>query len=338
MKRVGDANENGKLKIQKTDDSKELLAPSKEEIEEMMKELSTEMEKKVSQLEAKISSYTTISTRLGKNQVIKLNIGGSIFTTSLPTLTSVKDTFFTGYFNDHFNPTPEEDGAFFIDRPSKHFELILNYLRGIDVTQWILLLDECDLCDFIEEVVYYQITPLYDMLPRTGMHLLQTKYNITCASLIVYSNAFDMDYCSSRLVVSQFGKRVKKQGRNNWNSCVLGEEGNRFKVKLITLKDGGLMIGFAPRTINLKRSNTDIGYYLNIYIGTLHSKTNECSPYTNTKIVQGSVVEGRLDNGNISFHVNGEDMGIAFSNVPLEPKLYPAFDVCMKGTEFEFVE
>ncbi|EFC36059.1 predicted protein [Naegleria gruberi] len=130
-------------------------------------------------LEKKLSITTTIETKLGKNQKVKLDIGGKIFVTTLSTLTSVKDTFFTGYFNDHFNPTVEDDdNSFFIDRPNEQFHLILNYLRGIDIKCKIASLNECDLNDFIEEIVYYQLTPIYEILPSNGIDILRTKYSI----------------------------------------------------------------------------------------------------------------------------------------------------------------
>ena len=59
-----------------------------------------------------------------------LNVGGVRFETSLPTLTSVRDTYigsmFSGCFPLSADPT---DGAYFIDRSGAHFEHILNYLR-----------------------------------------------------------------------------------------------------------------------------------------------------------------------------------------------------------------
>ena len=159
-------------------DEEHLLRQVEEQRKQMVKDLE-EREERISLIERKVASSTSVASKLGKNQMIKLNVGGKIFATNLSTITSVKETFFTGYFNDHFDPKPEEeDNAFFIDRPFEQFQLILNYLRGIDIKQKIKTLNESDLIDFIEEVVYYQITPIYDLLPQSGIRILRTKFGI----------------------------------------------------------------------------------------------------------------------------------------------------------------
>jgi vacuolar-type H+-ATPase subunit I/STV1 len=59
-----------------------------------------------------------------------LNVGGIRFETSLPTLTSVRDTYIGSMFSGCFPLAPDPtDGAYFIDRSGAHFEHILNYLR-----------------------------------------------------------------------------------------------------------------------------------------------------------------------------------------------------------------
>ena len=60
---------------------------------------------------------------------IKLDVGGHKFTTSLPTLTSVTDTYLAALFSGRYPLAPDEDGAYFIDRSGAHFGHILNYLR-----------------------------------------------------------------------------------------------------------------------------------------------------------------------------------------------------------------
>jgi hypothetical protein len=59
---------------------------------------------------------------------VVLEVGGKRFAASKSTLLSAKDTFFTAMLcSDHWKPN--EDGAYFIDRNSKHFGRILDYLR-----------------------------------------------------------------------------------------------------------------------------------------------------------------------------------------------------------------
>ena len=59
-----------------------------------------------------------------------LNVGGVRFETSLPTLTSVPDTYLEVFFSGRHPLAPDPtDGSFFIDRSGAHFEHIINYLR-----------------------------------------------------------------------------------------------------------------------------------------------------------------------------------------------------------------
>jgi len=62
---------------------------------------------------------------------IKLDVGGHSFTTSLPTLTSVPDTYLAALFSGRHPLAPDVEGAFafFIDRNGDHFRHILSYMR-----------------------------------------------------------------------------------------------------------------------------------------------------------------------------------------------------------------
>ncbi|KAL9656400.1 hypothetical protein ABK040_005166 [Willaertia magna] len=104
--------------------------------------------------------------------IIKLNIGGAIFTTLLSTLISEKDTFFEKFFGDHFSKEMV-DGCYLIDRDAKYFDLILNHMRGKDISRKLEELKESDLFDFVEEVVFYQITSLMPKLPKKGIKMLK---------------------------------------------------------------------------------------------------------------------------------------------------------------------
>jgi hypothetical protein len=64
-----------------------------------------------------------------QTSIIKLDVGGHTFTTSLPTLTSVHDTYLAALFSGRHPVAPNADGAIFIDRNGDHFRHILSYLR-----------------------------------------------------------------------------------------------------------------------------------------------------------------------------------------------------------------
>ncbi|EFC46359.1 predicted protein [Naegleria gruberi] len=305
-------------------------------------ELLKEEERRIRQLFSELSGRPSLDN---DQQVVNLNIGGKIFTTSLATLKSVNDTFFTGYFNNHFDPiivplsnnNSLYDIAYFIDRPSEHFQLVLNYLRGIDIKQKIENLSNNDLDNFIEEVVFYQITPIFDILPRRGIKLLKSKYD--GIDYLDYVQ-FDKEYCSSKIQLDS-PTIARKLGKScNFDSCVLAMQTptNSFKVKLIcSCQDA--MIGFAPKSLDLDHSFSKCGYYLYCANGNLYSQRRDGRDvYVNSRIIDGSIIECELKDGNISFIVNGTNYGIAFKDIPHAPILCPAFCLCDGGSTIELLD
>ncbi|CAL2033869.1 unnamed protein product [Caenorhabditis brenneri] len=65
--------------------------------------------------------------------MMKLNIGGTVFQTTKSTLTKF-DGFFKAMLETDIPLERDEHGAIFIDRSPKHFELILNYMRDGSVS------------------------------------------------------------------------------------------------------------------------------------------------------------------------------------------------------------
>ena len=63
---------------------------------------------------------------------IKLNVGGHRFETSLQTLTSVPDTYFSSFFSGRFELKPNQDNEYYIDRDGRLFNHVLNFLRDKD--------------------------------------------------------------------------------------------------------------------------------------------------------------------------------------------------------------
>ena len=61
--------------------------------------------------------------------IVKLNVGGKRFTTSLQTLTRDPNSMLAAMFSGRHEVQTTEDGSFFIDRDGTYFRFILNYLR-----------------------------------------------------------------------------------------------------------------------------------------------------------------------------------------------------------------
>ncbi len=74
---------------------------------------------------------TTVPIVSGKQEtIIRLNIGGIKFATTLGTICKFPDSMLAAMFGGSFGPPlVDEEGYFFIDRDGSHFRFILNFLR-----------------------------------------------------------------------------------------------------------------------------------------------------------------------------------------------------------------
>ena len=63
------------------------------------------------------------------SRVVKLNVGGIPFTTTVKTLRKDPNSMLAALFSGTLEIKPSEDGSFFIDRDGTYFRHILNYLR-----------------------------------------------------------------------------------------------------------------------------------------------------------------------------------------------------------------
>jgi hypothetical protein len=93
------------------------------------------------------------------DQIIHLNVGGQLFSTSKTTLTWIRDTFFTSLLSGRIATVEDDRGAKFIDRDPELFRHILNYLRTKQID-----LNGVSLPLLRHEAQFYGITPLVKRL------------------------------------------------------------------------------------------------------------------------------------------------------------------------------
>ena len=98
--------------------------------------------------------------------VVKLNVGGHYFTTSLQTLTKDPNSMLGTMFSGKYETRAVEDSAVFIDRDGTHFRFILNFLRTGKLT---LPEGATALAEFKEEADFYQILGILDELDDTKL-------------------------------------------------------------------------------------------------------------------------------------------------------------------------
>jgi len=104
--------------------------------------------------------------KLKKKRIVKLNIGGTIFTTSLSTLTS-QETFFSAMLSGSFDIVEDENGAYFIDRDPRNFHLILNYLRGQEI--FFDDLSPMQIKELASDCQFYQVEGLLCLMQEKGL-------------------------------------------------------------------------------------------------------------------------------------------------------------------------
>ncbi|KAJ1411616.1 BTB/POZ protein, partial [Ochromonadaceae sp. CCMP2298] len=102
--------------------------------------------------------------------VVKLDVGGVRYTTTLTTLRRFPDSMIGCMFSGRHALSKGEDGYFFIDRDGRHFYHILNFLRapegytdGLEGREKEELRRECE---------YYGIDQLMFAIPYTEKELL----------------------------------------------------------------------------------------------------------------------------------------------------------------------
>lgn len=94
-------------------------------------------------------------------EIVKVNVGGSVFVTSRATLTKCPDSMLAALFSGRYKLVKLDD-AIFIDRDPQHFKTILNWLR--DNNPAVLPDAQHDRQGLLAEAQYYCLSPLVSIL------------------------------------------------------------------------------------------------------------------------------------------------------------------------------
>jgi hypothetical protein len=130
-------------------------------------EMSTDLENKLANASNEEKEWKDIKAKLATTSIkgkIILDVGGEKFTTSVETLTRVKDTFFTALFSKQVELERDpDDKSIFIDRNGKIFTYILEYLRT-DLVPNNVWKDEALLHGLLIEAEYFRLHILTGLL------------------------------------------------------------------------------------------------------------------------------------------------------------------------------
>lgn len=100
--------------------------------------------------------------------VVHFNVGGTSFHTTVSTLLSVQDTYFSAQLSGRY----AAGSVVFLDRDASRFRHILNYLRN----GTLHIGDNLELHqEILEEADYFQITPLVEALQQDIDHIINDR-------------------------------------------------------------------------------------------------------------------------------------------------------------------
>eukprot|EP01112_Ceratiomyxa_fruticulosa_P007582 TRINITY_DN1971_c1_g1_i1.p1 TRINITY_DN1971_c1_g1~~TRINITY_DN1971_c1_g1_i1.p1 ORF type:complete len:296 (-),score=58.99 TRINITY_DN1971_c1_g1_i1:33-920(-) len=289
------------------------------------------------QLEKEKEEWAQATHRIEKSVpssgMVKLNVGGKLFATSMETLTLCKGSFFDVMFSGRFPLKKEEDGAIFIDRDNKQFRFILDFMRGCFPPS----LDDFSKREINElkvEAEFYQLIDLVNLisppLPPIWNWKNGPNYTISNNGFTITKTDGVDDWTVTALAHQSID--VSKRGKYSW------------KVRI----DNGIdhMIGVANTFLDqnaMSNFQNSGGWFFYTYNSTIYHTSSPSSPYPRTDQLPIGTIIGvhlDLDQRTLSFSVNGEMKGVAVRDFPLDkfPSLTLACCLVYKDSAVTVVE
>jgi len=282
---------------------------------------SENIDKRLMELKIKEEKWNEIEKKIeenlkARNNIITLNVGGQVFSTSKSNLLRFKDSYFYGLVARGWKP--DSNGTYFIDRSPKLFSIIFDYLRDGDLTRdEIENLSLADRKMLQKELDYYLLPNIQDIIPILRWDGVRLHNSCT---------------------ISPNGRRVTKTiNTGNWNAVIANIPNISFFVKCSG--SSNIMVGYI--TLNSFTNNgpnhAANGYYLYLNSGYLTGQQREsyCNP-----IAVGSVIEVRLQNftfgRKISFSIDSVDKGTAYY-IRSSTDIYPSVEMYSLNDTAEFV-
>eukprot|EP01118_Nematostelium_gracile_P013289 TRINITY_DN4998_c0_g1_i2.p1 TRINITY_DN4998_c0_g1~~TRINITY_DN4998_c0_g1_i2.p1 ORF type:complete len:334 (-),score=79.11 TRINITY_DN4998_c0_g1_i2:32-883(-) len=269
-----------------------------------------EAEEERMSLEKKVEeSFKKIGTQ------INLNVGGQRFSTSRDTLVSIEGTYFYAMLSsDRWQPNAQ--GEYFIDRSSKHFLQILDFMR----TGKLVLEDltENQKNELKIELDYYQIpseVQQQHVVPKSNSDYEEWQW--------------DPIHKGTWIILSHNNKVAS--GEIHKTSAVAGNKPlERFRARIFP--NNGTSWSGRIGMIESNNINFDdwvswgkYGWFLNLGNGDTIAKGE--STQSGVPVEDGDIVEFYHDRieDTLTISVNSEAKYI-FKNIPSNASLYPCFD------------
>jgi hypothetical protein len=114
-------------------------------------------------------------------RICKACFQGTCLGTLLHTGHTSLEAFAVSYCCRHFAVEPQPDGSFFIDRSSKWFSVILDYLRTRKLSLDIYDLKRAERIEFQTEVEFYGLSSLLDLFQGVFVSMFNASLALTFA-------------------------------------------------------------------------------------------------------------------------------------------------------------
>ena len=210
--------------------------------------------------------------------ILTLNVGGEVYTTTLSTLISKihgQETLFSVMFKEKYDKMISKDitGNIFIDRDGKHFGIILNYLRnnGDERKTAFPFQDSFIIDQLISESEYFQLYHLKDYLTTRGI-----IFNKGIKAKMLNSKGFLVTTKAQIKQLDYLSEEVAKK---------------LYYWELIISTNSsipeGLLIGVYPEYKDLTQVNWNSSNYLkslsDCFVYKTNSNTKNCGVFVDTK-------------------------------------------------------
>ena len=165
---TGDDSRNLKDEMMRIEDHAKICSDAFKEAKIHLEEGQVSLTEDLAFLDRKKETFLEMAQKLKNvhfSDVIKLNVGGQIFETSLTTLQKEPDSMLAAMFSKRFKPLQQKEGAYFIDRDGTLFRHILNYLRMGKISRDTI--EEVG-NDLLMEAEFYNLEGLIDIIINTN--------------------------------------------------------------------------------------------------------------------------------------------------------------------------
>ena len=137
----------------------------------------------------------------------------------------------------------------------------------------------------------------------------------------------------------------KVTGGGKWNCTAIGDKTlvkgkiNKWKIQL-TKTDSNILCGIVPKDINISADeNWNKGYVTNCANFGRHN-LGVCQPFLNYKAKEGYIIEiiVNLETCELSFSVNGKDLGIFCNNIIKDIDYVPFIEILSESNEITLLQ